>query len=58
MPWSLFTFDGQTEMAILDVAKETLKNAEGFDKDDWPLTDRAYLTRVYEYYDVPVYWEA
>lgn len=36
---------------ILDVDKERLKNAPGFDKDHWPDTsDRAFGTKVYTYY--------
>ena len=36
---------------ILDVEKERLKNAPGFDKNDWPDTsDRAFGTKVYSYY--------
>lgn len=36
---------------ILDVEKERLKNAPGFDKNNWPDTsDRAFGTKVYSYY--------
>lgn len=36
---------------ILDVEKERLKNAPGFEKDNWPdASDRAFGTKVYSYY--------
>ena len=43
---------------ILDVDKERLKNAPGFDKDKWPETaDRPWVASVYHFYNQPVYWE-
>ena len=42
---------------ILDVDKERLKNAPGFDKDHWPDTsDRAFGTKVYSYYGYEPRW--
>src|SRR5215470_330503 len=36
---------------LLDVDKEKLKNAPGFDKDRWPdLSDRAFGSTVYTFY--------
>lgn len=42
---------------VLNVAKERLEKAPGFDKNDWPsLSDRSWLVGVYEYYGVAPYW--
>ncbi len=42
---------------ILDVDKERLKNAPGFDKDQWPdMSDRSFGTTVYSYYNTKPYW--
>jgi sporulation protein YlmC with PRC-barrel domain len=42
---------------ILDVDKERLKNAPGFDKDRWPdISDRSFGTTVYSYYGTQPYW--
>lgn len=42
---------------MLDVPKELLANAPGFDKDHWPqLDDLAWLQQVYVYYDCVPYW--
>ena len=36
MPWSLLKVDTENHQILLDVTKETLENAPGFDKSDWP----------------------
>jgi len=36
---------------ILDVDKERLKNAPGFDKDDWPdMADQTWGRQIHDYY--------
>ena len=38
---------------VIDVDKETLKNAEGFDQDNWPdFTDREFERQVHGIYGV------
>jgi len=42
---------------ILDVDKERLKQAPGFNKDNWPEpSDRAFGTKVYKYYGYTPRW--
>jgi sporulation protein YlmC with PRC-barrel domain len=42
---------------VLNVDKERLKKAPGFDKNNWPsLSDRVWLASVYDYYELPPYW--
>jgi sporulation protein YlmC with PRC-barrel domain len=36
VPWSLFHYDPNDECFLLKVSKEKLKDAPGFDKDNWP----------------------
>jgi sporulation protein YlmC with PRC-barrel domain len=58
IPWQAMKLDTANHCFILDVSKERLKSAPGFDKDHWPGTaDREFQTRVYSYYNVPSYWE-
>jgi sporulation protein YlmC with PRC-barrel domain len=38
MPWDVLRVDTENRQIILDVSKETLENAPGFDKSDWPTT--------------------
>jgi len=36
IPWNAFRVDSERERLVLDVAKEHLKEAPGFDADHWP----------------------
>ena len=36
IPWSMLTVDTDDKSVVVDVDKETIENAPGFDKDDWP----------------------
>ena len=57
VPFAAFQVDTDDETWVLDVDKETLENAEGFDKDDWPSTsDLAWLDDVYAHYRVVPFW--
>src|SRR6266496_2533332 len=50
VPWNALTLDIENKCFILDASKEYLKNAPGFDKDNWPdMTDREWETRVYAF---------
>ena len=57
IPWDALTVDTVHERIELDIQKETLKDAPGFDKDNWPeTTDRQWLSDVYGYYGYQPYW--
>lgn len=58
IPWRSLTLDTDNKQFILDVDRERLKNAPGFDKDHWPaMADRSWATQVHTYYGTPGYWE-
>lgn len=58
VPWQALDIDQANERFVLDVPRETLENAPGFDKDDWPeFADRGWGARIYEYYGYDPYWE-
>jgi sporulation protein YlmC with PRC-barrel domain len=58
IPWDLLTVDTDSHEVVVDVSKETLQNAPGFDKDNWPdIHDREWLGDVYRYYGREPYWE-
>jgi sporulation protein YlmC with PRC-barrel domain len=58
IPWDLLTVDTDNKELILDVSKETIQNAPGFDKDNWPdTTDRGWMVDVYRYYGREPYWD-
>lgn len=57
IPWSSIRVDQKNKCCVLDISKERLEKAPGFDKDHWPKAgDTTYLTRVYEYYKARPFW--
>lgn len=51
IPWEAFSLDADSEEFVLNVSKEKLKDAPGFDKNDWPnFSDRSWSENVYSYY--------
>lgn len=58
IPWDALTLDEDEKQFILDIDKETLKNAPGFDKDNWPdMADPSWGNQIYSYYGVRPYWD-
>ena len=58
IPWSVLTLDADNERFILDVPKERLDSAPGFDKDHWPsMADQRWGTEIHSYYGTQPYWE-
>jgi sporulation protein YlmC with PRC-barrel domain len=55
VPWKALTFTGDMKRVILDVTNKDLKQAPGFDKDNWPdLSGRDLAIMIYEFYGVPM----
>jgi hypothetical protein len=58
IPWKSFYYDPNEECFILNVEKEKIKNAPGFDKDNWPdMADKEWGGQVFKYYGAKSYWE-
>ena len=58
IPWEALSFDLSQKVAVLDIDKDRLKNAPGFDKDDWPdLANEKWGVEVYDYYRCKPYWQ-
>ena len=58
IPWGALTIDEDNKEFILNVDKELLKKAEGFDKNNWPdFSDVEWRSRTYSHYNIPPYWE-
>ncbi len=58
VPWSAFEFANTEKKLILDVGKEKLKAAPGFDKNEpWPdFSDRIWGGEIHKYYGSRPYW--
>ena len=57
LPWEALTMSAGGDFFILNVARERLEQAEGFDKDRWPyMADTAWGERLHTYYGYKPYW--
>jgi len=57
IPWESFDISFHDKKFILNVPKEKLKQAPGFDKDHWPAAaDYRWLEEVYTYYGCTPFW--
>lgn len=57
IPWSALQLDVDNKCFVLDVDKEALKQATGFDKDHWPsMADMNWAEQVHSQYAVQPYW--
>lgn len=55
-PWQALKLKMHDHAFLLNVPKETLKKAEGFDKDNWPIINREWLATMYNFYGYQHYW--
>ena len=58
VPWDVLQLDTESKCFVLDVDKDKLETAPGFDKDHWPsMADRRWATDIHSYYGSTPYWE-
>lgn len=59
VPWSALSFDQRANEFILDVQRESLETAPGFDKDNWPdMSDPVYGAEIHKHYGKMPYWDS
>ena len=57
VPPEALAFDAANERLILDVDRQRLENAPGFDRDNWPnFADLTLAKEIYGYYGRKPYW--
>ena len=57
IPFEALQLDPENHRFVLDVAREKLEQAPGFDKSRWPdFADPRFGQQVYGYYDIATYW--
>ena len=55
VPWDALQLTEDQKAVVLDVSKKDLKQAPGFDKNNWPdLGSRDTAIVIYEFYEVPL----
>jgi sporulation protein YlmC with PRC-barrel domain len=53
VPWKALKLDTENKRFVLNVDKERLKDAPGFDKNDWPdMADESWVNKVNSYYGI------
>jgi sporulation protein YlmC with PRC-barrel domain len=57
IPWPSLELSGDYKSFVLNVDKDRLKSAQGFDKSQWPnFADPQFATTTYKYYNQEPYW--
>jgi sporulation protein YlmC with PRC-barrel domain len=58
IPLEALRLDAENHCFVLDIDRERLEQAPGFDKDDWPeADDLVYRREVFAFYGHDPYWE-
>lgn len=53
VPWASLAVDQKNKQLILNVTREMLETAEGFEKDRWPdMADPAFMNSTYSHYGI------
>jgi sporulation protein YlmC with PRC-barrel domain len=57
VPWQALELDTDNKRFILNIDKDRLKQAPGFDKNHWPsMADPQFATQIYSFYGSEPYW--
>jgi len=58
IPWNALVLDTDHKRFVLDVDKDRLQNAPGFDRNQWPsMADPQWAGDLHNFYGTPPYWE-
>lgn len=58
IPFDAMRLDTDRKVFVLDIDRQRLEKAPGFDKDNWPKTvDRDWMLEVYRFYGSEPYWQ-
>jgi sporulation protein YlmC with PRC-barrel domain len=56
VPWDALILDTEKKRFVLNVEKDRLKGAPGFDKDHWPdMADQSWARTIHSYYGTQPY---
>lgn len=56
VPWNALTLDTENKRFVLNVEKDRLADAPGFDKDKWPnMADQSWANDIHTYYGTKPY---
>ena len=53
VPWSALSLDTVHKRFLLDIAKDQLQSAPGFNKNHWPdMADKTWAKEIHDYYGI------
>jgi hypothetical protein len=53
VPWKSFFYDDKDDCFVINMDKERLKDAPGFDKDHWPnFADQVFIDSITKFYRI------
>ncbi len=53
VPWKALKLDTENKRFVLNVDKDRLKDAPGFDQDRWPdMADESWVDKIHSYYGI------
>lgn len=59
VPWNALSLDAENKRFVLDVDKDRLKSAPGFDKDKWPdMSGQVWAKDLHTYYGSTLYFDS
>jgi len=59
IPWQSLSLNDDADGFVLNVDREVLENAPGFDKDNWPdFADRTWGRSIHSHYNANPYWNS
>jgi len=59
IPWQALTLDTERKCFVLNIEKDRLDTAPGFDKDHWPsMADETWANSIHTYYGTDPYWRS
>jgi sporulation protein YlmC with PRC-barrel domain len=51
IPWEVLSYDNKRKSFVINISQDKLKNANGFDKDNWPnMADEKWNNTIRNYY--------
>ena len=57
VPWKALHYDNETQVYVLNLTKDQIERAPGFEKETWPeFTDERWNRTVHDYYELPPFW--
>ncbi len=59
IPWDAMSYSEEKDRIILNVTRDRLQDAPGFDRDNWPRRpDESFMSGLYQHYGYEPFWKS